>query len=131
MSIASLSGLPNQQSPGYFSTRRADLAHLGSAIRSGDLAGARQAYQAIIKLGQSGPFQDKEPLLGLGASTISPRSAKPCNPATWPAPGRPSRHFDKRSQNRSWTRPLQWPLLAVQCRAVTLALLLELQPVYP
>jgi hypothetical protein len=61
MSIASLSGLPNQQSPGYFSTRRADLAHLGSAIRSGDLAGARQAYQAIIKLGQSGPFQDKEP----------------------------------------------------------------------
>jgi len=25
------------------------------------LAGARQAYQTIIKLGQNGPFQDKEP----------------------------------------------------------------------
>ena len=62
MSIASASrsGLPNQQSPGYFSTRKTDLAQLGSAIRSGDLAGARRAYQAIIKLGQGGPFQNKE-----------------------------------------------------------------------
>lgn len=63
MSIASasLSGLPNEQSPGYFSTRSVDLARLGSAIRSGDLADARRAYQAIIKLGQDGPFQNKEP----------------------------------------------------------------------
>jgi hypothetical protein len=61
MSIASLSGLPNQQSPGFYNARKNDLAHLSSAIQSGDLAGARQAYQAVIKLGHSGPFQDKKP----------------------------------------------------------------------
>jgi hypothetical protein len=60
MSISSLSGLPNQQSPGFYNTRKNDLAHLNSAIQSGDLAGAKQAYQAIIQLGQNGPFQDKK-----------------------------------------------------------------------
>jgi hypothetical protein len=61
MSIASLSGLPNQQSPGFYNTRKNDLVQLNNAIQSGDLAGARQAYQAVIKLGHNGPFQDKKP----------------------------------------------------------------------
>lgn len=61
MSISALSNLSPQQTAAYYKTRRNDLAQLRSEIRSGDLAGARQAYQAIIKLGRSGPFQDKEP----------------------------------------------------------------------
>jgi hypothetical protein len=61
MSISALSNHSNQEWAAYYKTRRNDLAHLDSEIRSGDLAGARQAYQDIIKLGRSGPFRDKEP----------------------------------------------------------------------
>ena len=58
MSIAALSGLPNQQSQAYFSTRKVDLAHLNGALQSGNLDNAKQAFQAILNLGQNGPFQN-------------------------------------------------------------------------
>ena|SRR5258708_3980630 len=61
MSIAALSGLPNQQSQAYFSTRKVDLAHLNGALQSGNLDNAKQAFQAILNLGQNGPFQNGAP----------------------------------------------------------------------
>ena len=37
------------------------LSRLGSALQSGDLNGAQQAYNALAALGQSGPFASSEP----------------------------------------------------------------------
>ncbi|MGD0269068.1 MAG: hypothetical protein ABSB14_08385 [Candidatus Sulfotelmatobacter sp.] len=45
----------------YFHTRQTDLHQLGKALGTGDLAGAEAAFQAIAKLGQSGPFPGGEP----------------------------------------------------------------------
>ena len=51
----------NQQIHQYFHTRQTDLQDLGNALGSGDLAGAQSAFQAIAKLGQSGPFAGGDP----------------------------------------------------------------------
>jgi hypothetical protein len=40
----------------FYQTRQTDVKQLGSALQSGDLAGAQQAYSALAALGQDGPF---------------------------------------------------------------------------
>ena len=57
MSVAAVSSnSPSSPLQPYFQQRRDDLAQLDQALRSGDLAGAQSAYNAIVSLGQSGPF---------------------------------------------------------------------------
>src|SRR5450631_446422 len=57
--VSSLSILQELQS--FYQNRQADLKQLGSALQSGDLAGAQQAYRALAVLGESGPFANSEP----------------------------------------------------------------------
>jgi len=45
----------------FYRNRQADVKQLGSALQSGDLNGAQQAYNALAALGQSGPFASSEP----------------------------------------------------------------------
>jgi len=44
-----------QQLQAFRQARRSDLAQLGAALQSGNTAGAQQAYNALVVLGQSGP----------------------------------------------------------------------------
>jgi Skp family chaperone for outer membrane proteins len=44
-----------QQLQAFRQARQSDLARLGTALQSGDTAGAQQAYSALITLGQNGP----------------------------------------------------------------------------
>jgi len=56
MSVSAISS--NSISQGlqsYFQQRQTDLKQLGKALQSGDLAGAQQAYNAIVALRQNGP----------------------------------------------------------------------------
>jgi hypothetical protein len=50
-----------QELQAFFQTRKSDLTQLGSALQSGDLNAAQQAYQALVSLGQEGPFQNSAP----------------------------------------------------------------------
>ena len=50
-----------QELQGFYQNRQTDLKQLGSALQSGDLAGAQQAYNTLAALGQSGPFANSEP----------------------------------------------------------------------
>jgi hypothetical protein len=50
-----------QELQGFYQNRQTDLKQLGSALQSGDLAGAQQAYNTLAALGQSGPFSNSEP----------------------------------------------------------------------
>jgi hypothetical protein len=50
-----------QELQSFYQNRHADLAELGSALQSGDLNGAQQAYSALAALGQGGPFANSEP----------------------------------------------------------------------
>ena len=63
MSIAALSSLSSifQELQSFYHNRQADLKQLGSALQSGDLAGAQQAYSALAVLGEGGPFANSEP----------------------------------------------------------------------
>jgi len=45
----------------FYQTRQSDLQALGSALQSGDLNAAQQAYSQLVSLGQSGPFRSTEP----------------------------------------------------------------------
>ena len=45
----------------YYQTRKSDLADLGNALQSGSLSDAQKAYDAIVALGQSGPFAGGAP----------------------------------------------------------------------
>ncbi len=45
----------------FYQNRQADVKQLGSALQSGDLNGAQQAYNALAALAQSGPFASSEP----------------------------------------------------------------------
>jgi hypothetical protein len=45
----------------FYQTRQTDLKQLGSALKSGDLAGAQQAFQSLAVLGDGGPFANSEP----------------------------------------------------------------------
>jgi|SRR5580658_27855 hypothetical protein len=62
MSTAAVSGQSIfQELQSFYQNRQVDLKQLGSALQSGDLNGAQQAYNALATLGQSGPFADSEP----------------------------------------------------------------------
>jgi hypothetical protein len=62
MSIAAVSSLSIfQELQSFYQSRQADLKQLGSALQSGDLNGAQQAYNTLAALGQSGPFANSEP----------------------------------------------------------------------
>jgi hypothetical protein len=50
-----------QELQSFYQNRHADLSQLGSALQSGDLNGAQQAYSELAALGQSGPFANSEP----------------------------------------------------------------------
>jgi hypothetical protein len=57
MSTSAVSGSSIfQELQSFYQTRQSDLKQLGSALQSGDLAGAQQAYSALAALGQDGPF---------------------------------------------------------------------------
>jgi hypothetical protein len=47
-----------QQQQTFYQTRLSDLQQLGHALKSGDLAGAQTAYNALTQLGQNGPFSN-------------------------------------------------------------------------
>src|ERR1035437_6730813 len=57
--VSSLSILQELQS--FYQNRQADLKQLGSALQSGDLNGAQQAYKAMAVLGEGVPFANSEP----------------------------------------------------------------------
>ncbi|MGD0823939.1 MAG: hypothetical protein ABR908_05110 [Terriglobales bacterium] len=50
-----------QELQSFYQNRNADLSQLGSALKSGDLNGAQQAYSTLASLGQNGPFANSEP----------------------------------------------------------------------
>jgi hypothetical protein len=63
MSIAAVSSLSIfQELQSFYQNRQTDLKQLGSALQSGDLAGAQQAYSALAVLGDAGPFANGEAL---------------------------------------------------------------------
>jgi hypothetical protein len=62
MSIAAVSSSSIfQELQSFYQNRQTDLKQLGSALQSGDLNGAQQAYNTLAALGQSGPFANSEP----------------------------------------------------------------------
>jgi Skp family chaperone for outer membrane proteins len=50
-----------QELQSFYQTRKADVTQLGSALQSGDLNSAQQAYNNLVGLGQGGPFANSEP----------------------------------------------------------------------
>ena len=67
MSTAAVSSLSIfQEIQSFYQNRQADLKQLGSALQSGDLNGAQQAYKAMAVLGEGGPFANSEPFSKLG-----------------------------------------------------------------
>jgi len=50
-----------QELQSFYQSRHADVKQLGSALQSGDLNGAQQAFNTLAVLGQSGPFANSEP----------------------------------------------------------------------
>jgi len=56
-STASANGAESifQQLQAFRQARQSDLAQLGAALQSGNTAGAQQAYNALVSLGQNGP----------------------------------------------------------------------------
>ena len=50
-----------QELQSFYHTRQTDLKQLGTALQSGNLSGAQQAYQSLAVLGDSGPFANSEP----------------------------------------------------------------------
>ena len=50
-----------QELQSFYQNRQADVKQLGSALQSGDLNSAQQAYNTLAALGQSGPFGNSEP----------------------------------------------------------------------
>jgi hypothetical protein len=64
MSTTAISqSLPPQQLQTFFHHRTADMLQLRQALQSGDLAGAQQAFQALVDLGQKGPLHSPDPFL--------------------------------------------------------------------
>src|SRR5271167_4593626 len=62
MSTAAVS-IPSiyQEIQTFYQNRQVDLKQLGSALQSGDLKGAQQAYNTLAAIGQSGPYANSEP----------------------------------------------------------------------
>jgi len=50
-----------QELQSFFQSRQTDVKQLGSALQSGNLAAAQQAYTTLASLGQNGPFANSEP----------------------------------------------------------------------
>jgi hypothetical protein len=50
-----------QELQSFYHARQTDLKQLGSALQSGDLTGAQQAYTNLAALGAGGPFANSEP----------------------------------------------------------------------
>lgn len=50
-----------QELQSFYQSRQTDLQQLGSALQSGDLNGAQQAFTALAVLGEGGPFANSEP----------------------------------------------------------------------
>ncbi|HEY1401975.1 MAG TPA: hypothetical protein VF953_10330 [Terriglobales bacterium] len=50
-----------QELQSFYQDRRTDVRQLGSALQSGDLSKAQQAFGTLVALGQSGPFGNAEP----------------------------------------------------------------------
>ncbi|MGA3091702.1 MAG: hypothetical protein ABSD75_24090 [Terriglobales bacterium] len=50
-----------QELQGFYQSRQADLQQLGSDLQSGNLNNAQQDYNALVALGQSGPFASSDP----------------------------------------------------------------------
>ncbi len=50
-----------QELQSFYQNRQTDLKQLSTALQSGDLKGAQQAYQALAVLGEGGPFANSEP----------------------------------------------------------------------
>jgi len=63
MPISSTGSTPvcNNVSQSYIHQRRVDLNQLQQALQSGNLTAAQTAYNAIVSLGQSGPFANGAP----------------------------------------------------------------------
>jgi len=62
MSTSAVSNVSlHQELQGYFQQRRADMNQLGQALNSGNLDAAQNAYNAILSLGQNGPFANGAP----------------------------------------------------------------------
>ena len=62
MSIAAVSSSSIfQELQSFYQNRQTDLKQLGSALQSGDLASAQQAYNTLAVLGEGGPFANSEP----------------------------------------------------------------------
>ncbi len=62
MSTSAISSLSiYQELQTFYQTRQSDLQTLGSALQSGDLTAAQQAYSQLVSLGQSGPFGSTQP----------------------------------------------------------------------
>jgi hypothetical protein len=50
-----------QEIQSFYQSRQADLNQLGSALQSGNLSGAQQAYSSLAALGQDSPFANSGP----------------------------------------------------------------------
>jgi hypothetical protein len=50
-----------QEIQGFYQDRRADLKQLGAALKAGNVDQAQQVYDALVALGQGGPFKSAEP----------------------------------------------------------------------
>ena len=57
-----------QEIQGFYQDRRADLKQLGAALKAGNLDQAQQVYDALVALGQGGPFKNAEPFAKTGRS---------------------------------------------------------------
>jgi len=64
MSTSAVSNISLQQElQGYFQERHVDMNQLGQALKSGNLDAAQNAYNAILSLGQGGPFANGAPFV--------------------------------------------------------------------
>jgi len=50
-----------EQRQSFRTERKSDVEQLGKALASGDLNAAQEAYDALVALGQEGPFRDGKP----------------------------------------------------------------------
>ncbi|MFZ0481203.1 MAG: hypothetical protein WAL71_18840 [Terriglobales bacterium] len=50
-----------QELQSFYQSRQSDVQSLGSALQSGNLSTAQQAYSQLVSLGQSGPFSGSDP----------------------------------------------------------------------
>ena len=56
MSTGAISNSVSTDLKSYFQQRNFDMHNLGQMLKSGDLQGAQQAFEAMKTLGQNGPF---------------------------------------------------------------------------